>query len=111
MCTGNWRSQSYRHALRPALATQDDLAIYDRALSPQEIQGIMAHGVPEPSSIVLLVAGSLLGGVCLFVRCGCRLGRTGTVLARIFLLCLGALIVPTTSAAGEVGSPFVVASG
>ena len=89
----------------------DDLAIYDTALSPQEIRGIMAHGVPEPSSMVLLVAGGLVGGVCLFVRGGRRLSRTGSVLARIFLLCLGALIVPTTSSAGEVGSPFVVASG
>ena len=42
----------------------DDLAIYDTALSPQEIRGIMANGVPEPSSMVLLVAGGLVAFAC-----------------------------------------------
>jgi hypothetical protein len=38
----------------------DDAAVFDAALTQAEIQGIMANGVPEPTTMLLLSLGGLL---------------------------------------------------
>ena len=46
----------------------DDFAIYDRKLSQSEIQDIMTNGVPEPTTMTMLLTGLVFGTWGLFHR-------------------------------------------
>jgi hypothetical protein len=53
----------------------DEVAIYGRALQPEEIQEHYLAGVPEPSTLLLLCIGAVAFGVHCLRRRRCRAAR------------------------------------
>lgn len=47
----------------------DDMGIWDHALSPEEVAGVYVNGVPEPSTMMMLLVSALVGfSVCAWRR-------------------------------------------